>query len=217
MSEQILFLSPLFTRFHPRRAEGKNNILKFENFYKKLRVPFVIYCDFETLVQKMDTCPPDPETSNTTHEAHFDPCVNAYQVVCTNSKYTKPPVVHRGRVGENVVEHVLDSLLLEDQYIKDVLLNDEPLIMSKETQKLYHAADRCLICDQPFNDKIKIVRDHYHIGVERGSNVKDFSNFRGAACNSCNLTFQEPMFIPVIFHNLRGSGGHIFCQRIGKL
>lgn len=51
--------------------------------------------------------------------------------MCTNSKYTKPPVVHRGRVGENVVEHFLDSLLLEEKYIKDVLLNDEPLIMNE--------------------------------------------------------------------------------------
>ena len=54
--------------------EGKNNILKFENFHKKLRVAFVIYCDFETLVQKMESCSPDPEKSCTTHEAHFNPC-----------------------------------------------------------------------------------------------------------------------------------------------
>lgn len=71
-------------------------------------------------------------------------------------------------MGETVVEHFLGSLLLEEQYIKYFLLNDEPLIMSKETQKLSHGADCCHICDQPFKDKIKKVRDHYHIGVERG-------------------------------------------------
>ena len=62
-------------------TEDKNNILKFTNFHKKLRVPFVIYCDFETLVRKVDTCSPSPETSSTTHEAHFDPCGYAYQYV----------------------------------------------------------------------------------------------------------------------------------------
>ena len=36
-------------------------------------------------------------------------------VVCTNSKYTKPPVVHRGQMGENVVEHFLDGLLQEEE------------------------------------------------------------------------------------------------------
>lgn len=65
--------------------------------------------------------------------------------------------------------------------------------------------------------KSKKVRDHYHIGVERGSDVQDDSNFRGAACNSCNLNFQEPKFITVIFHNLRRFDGHILCQRMGSL
>lgn len=69
-------------------VQGKDNILKFENFYKKLRVPFVIYCDFETLVQKIDICVPDPQTSSTTHEAYVNPCGYAYQVVCTNPNYT---------------------------------------------------------------------------------------------------------------------------------
>lgn len=114
-------------------TEDKDNILKFTNFHKKLRVPFVIYCDFETLVRKVDTCSPSPETSSTTHEAHFDPCGYAYQAVCTNSKFTKPPVVHRGQTGENVVEHFLDSLLREEEYIKGVLSDNEPLLMTKET------------------------------------------------------------------------------------
>lgn len=89
--------------------------------------------------------------------------------------------------------------------------------MNKETQKLYHVADRCHICNKPCSDKIKKERDHYHIGLERGSSVQDYSNFRRAACNSCNLSFQEPKFIPVIFHNLRGFDGHILFQRMGKL
>lgn len=48
--------------------------------------------------------------------------------------------------------------------------------------------------------------------VERGSDIQD--DFRGAACNSCNLNFQEPKFITVIFHNLRRFDGHILCQRL---
>ena len=59
----------------------------------------------------MDSCSSDPDKSNTTHEAHFDPCGYAYQVVFTNQRYTKPPVVHRGQMEENVVEHFLDGLL----------------------------------------------------------------------------------------------------------
>lgn len=137
--------------------------MKFTNFHKKLRLPFVIYCDFGTLVRKVDTCSPSPETSSTAHEAHFDPCGYAYQVVCTNSKYTKPSVVHRGQTGENVVEHFLESLLREEEYIKGVLSDNEPLLMTKETEKLFRNATQCHICEQPFNEKTKKVRDHNHL------------------------------------------------------
>lgn len=181
--------------------EGKDNILQYKNFHKKLRVPFVIYCDFETLVQKMETCSPNPEKSNTTHEAYFDPCSYAYQVVCVNTMYTKRPIVHRGQIGENVVEHFLDSLLREEEYIKDVLSDDEPLLMNKETEKLFRNASHCHIFEKPFNEKTKKVRDHYHIGVDEDPDSPEYSNFRGAACNSCNFNFQEPKYIPVIFHN----------------
>lgn len=33
----------------------KDNILKFNNFYKQLNVPFVIYADFEAITQKIQT------------------------------------------------------------------------------------------------------------------------------------------------------------------
>lgn len=198
-------------------VEGKDNILKFENFYKKLGVPFVIYCDFETLVQKIDTCVPDPQTSSTTHEAYFNPGGYAYQVVCTNPNYTKPPVVHRGKSRENVVKHFLENLLQEENNIKDILGDPEPLIMNTETEKEFQMATHCHICEQAFTYKTKKVRDHYHVGVEGNANFPNYSNFRGAACNGCNINFREPKFIPVIFHNLREFDGHILCQCIGKL
>lgn len=65
---------------------------------------------------------------------------------------------------------------------------------------MYHVADRCHICEQSFK-KIKKVRDHYHIGVERGSDVQDYSNFRGAACNSILVTsiFKNQSLLPLFF------------------
>lgn len=55
--------------------------------------------------------------------------------MCTNPNYTKPPVVHRGKSGENVVEHFLENLLQEENNIKDILGDPEPLIMNTETEK----------------------------------------------------------------------------------
>lgn len=134
-----------------------------------------IYCDFETVVQKIDTCVPDPQTSSTTHEAYFNPCGYAYQVVCTNPNYTKPPVVHRGKSGENVVKHFLENLLQEENNIKDILGDPEPLIMNTETEREFQMATHCHICEQAFTYKTKKVRDHCHVGVEGDANLATIS------------------------------------------
>ena len=193
--------------------EGKDDILEFTNFRKQLRLPFVIYADMETVVEKIDTCMPNPEKSSTTHESHFEPCGYAYKVVCCNEKYTKPPVVYRGK---NAVKHLLENLLDEEEYIKDILADNEPLIMNDESEKEYRQAKECHICHKPFASKTVKVRDHYHIGVTGDINSPNYTNYRGAACQDCNLNFREPNYIPVVFHNLRGFDGHLLCQAIGK-
>ena len=45
--------------------EGQN-ILKFENFQNQMKVPWVIYADFEGIVSKIYGCKPDPSESSTT-------------------------------------------------------------------------------------------------------------------------------------------------------
>ena len=43
----------------------KGDILKFENYYKGERLPFIIYADIESLIKPIQTCEADPEKSYT--------------------------------------------------------------------------------------------------------------------------------------------------------
>jgi len=61
-----------------------------------MKVPFIIYADFETFTQKMDSCEPDPKKSSITPNKKFEPCGFGYQVISIDEKYTKPPVIYRG-------------------------------------------------------------------------------------------------------------------------
>lgn len=88
--------------------EGKNDVLEFQDFQKQMRVPFVIYADFECFAKKMDTCLPDPGESSTTHTTKFVSCGYSYAVVSSNDKYSKPAVVYR---GEKAVEIFLIAYL----------------------------------------------------------------------------------------------------------
>ena len=38
-------------------------ILKFKNFFRKMRVPFVVYADFECFTEKLDSTQPNPKQS----------------------------------------------------------------------------------------------------------------------------------------------------------
>ena len=45
--------------------EKGNKILKYNHGEQSMKQPFVIYFDFESLLEKIDTCRNDPEKSST--------------------------------------------------------------------------------------------------------------------------------------------------------
>ena len=75
----------------------KNDVLQFTDYEKTLKVPFVIYADTETIVQKVDTCQPNPDRSASTPSTKLEVCGFGYKVVCEDERYTKPAVIYRGK------------------------------------------------------------------------------------------------------------------------
>ena len=65
-----------------KMPDKNNNILKFNNFHKQQPVPFVIYADFEAIIEKISTCSPKDNKSYTeAYQKHTD-CGYGYKVVC---------------------------------------------------------------------------------------------------------------------------------------
>ncbi|KAL4083440.1 hypothetical protein QTP88_028756 [Uroleucon formosanum] len=56
------------------------------------------------------------------------------------------------------------------------------------------------------NKNMRKVRDHDHLTGE----------YRGAAHSICNLNYQNPRFIPIVFHNLSGYDAHLFIKEFGN-
>ncbi len=96
--------------------EGKNT-LSFQNHSKQMKVPFVIYADFEALVRKIQGCERGPESkkkSYTEKTEQHEACGFAYTVVRSDDK-NKRPVVYRGK---NAVEVFLKQPLKEEITIR---------------------------------------------------------------------------------------------------
>ena len=51
----------------------KNNVLKYSDGVKSMRIPFVIYDDLECLLLKQQSCQNNPEKSYTERKAIHEP------------------------------------------------------------------------------------------------------------------------------------------------
>ena len=187
-----------------------NSILKFNNYHKQQPAPFVIYADFEALLQKVERGQPDNDGSYTEKfQRHID-CGSAYKVVCCyDDKYSKDICIYR---GENAVHKFLEKMLEEVNYCKDIAKKEfnKPLKMTDDDEHSFSNEDKCHICGNKYTDKDIRVRDHCHIN----------GRYRGSAHQDCNLKLRidpDRLKIPVIFHNLRGYDSHFLMQEIGAI
>lgn len=73
-----------------------------------------------------------------------------------------------------------------------VLTYGQKMILLSTEKQEYMNAKICHICDENIDDDQVKVMDHSHLT----------GKFRGAAHQQCNLSYQEPRIIPVVFHNL---------------
>ena len=185
----------------------------FQNYGKRLPVPFVIYADFEALTRKIDTCTPPGEKSYTQAYQKHEACSFCYKVVCNyDQKYSKPAVIYR---GENVVQKFYQNLTEEFSDLQRIIAKDfqKPLIMTESDEKDFQNAKKCWICQKGYKrdegENIP-VRDHCHIT----------GKYRGSAHKTCNFRLQisaEKIKIPVVFHNLKGYDGHLIIQGMGDI
>jgi len=182
----------------------------FNSIQKQLKVPFVIYADFESFVQPIDSCQPKPDQSYTTKYQKHEACGFSYVVKCTHDELSKPARVYRGPA---VVETFFERLILEENAICDLLDQVKPIKMTSHEEQLFLKTQDCHICNQPLG--MDRVRDHDHISGQ----------YRGAAHSDCNLQYQfrqgkrsqfSKFYIPVIFHNLRGYDMHHLMSAAGK-
>lgn len=180
-----------------RMPQKGNNMLQFQNYPRKMPVPYVIYADFEAITEKIEGCFPNNTKSCTDKYQKYTACSYGYKVVCCyNDKYTKPVEIYR---GEDPIKKFMQEMLKEVEFCKNMISTKftKPLKMTDEDEQCFKTAQEFHICGQKYSDKDIGVRDHCHItGQYRGSEQQD-----------CNLKLRissKEFKTPVIFHNLRG-------------
>ena len=183
----------------------EGTMLKFKNYYRREKVPFVIYADFESCIKSIHTCDLNPESSYTKQYQKHEPISFYYYIKCFDNKIYLP-IKERSYTGQNA-EQVFLKYLEED--IKMIANIPKRFIIFKDKEReQFNEETRCWICKGEFDDKDKNkkkVQDHCHFT----------GRYRGAAHNLCNLNYRKPNFTPVVFHNLSGYDSHLFIKNLG--
>ena len=108
----------------------EKGIIKFENYFKQIPVPFKIYADFECNLESVESY----EGSYSKMYQDHIPCSFAYKLVCVDDKFSKPIVV----LKENVAFKFIKAIFKEYEYCKKVIekhVNKNLIINEKEEQK----------------------------------------------------------------------------------
>ena len=183
----------------------KGTYLRFKNFHRSEKAPFVIYADFECKIIRMDNCDPDPNKSYTKKYQKHEPVSFTYYIISFNeSVYESRKRTYTKTKEED--EDVVDVFLkwLEDDVKAIANIKPKKMIFTEEDEKQFNKASDCWICGERLgNDR---VRDHCHYT----------GRYRGPAHNSCNLKYRKPNNISVFFHNLSGYDSHLFINKIGS-
>ena len=114
----------------------EEDIIKSENYFKQLLVPFKIYADFECNFKNVETY----EGSYTKKYHDHIPCIYAYEIVCINDRFSKLIVVYR---GENAAYEFTRAILKEYKYCKKIMKKhfNKNLIMSEKEEHLFQESN----------------------------------------------------------------------------
>ena len=184
---------------------GEGTILSFKNYNRSMRVPFIVYADFESFIKPIDTCEPNPENSYTKQYQKHTPSSFCYYIKCFDDEvYSPNPVTYTASTDNEDVAQIFVNMLEED--VKSIYKRfgkPKKMIFGVKEREEFDGATECWICHVELG--LDRVRDHCHLT----------GKYRGAAHNKCNLQYRRPKFIPVVFHNLSGYDSHLFIKNLG--
>ena len=169
-----------------------------------MRVPFIVYADFESFMPPILTCQPNPDKSYTKwYQKHISSGF-CYHIKCfDDTLYSQEPVTFvKEHNDDDVAQIFIDTL---EKNIKDIYRKckfPKSVIMTMHDKMAYDNSTLCRICNE-------------ELGKDRVHNYCHLSGkFRGAAHEVCNLKYKIPKFFPVVFHNLSGYDSHLFIKTL---
>ena len=177
--------------------------VEFKDGQNQFKVPFIMYADFESILELMNPVEPVSPNQPYTNEVNQHTPSGWY----VYSKFAYGDVDNPLRLyrGKDCIGTFCNYIKGEPHRLYHMFPEKLMDPLTKKQWKKYKKATKCHICYKPFIQMNLKVRDHCHYT----------SLYRGPAHSLCNLRYKIPSYIPVVFHNLSGYDTHLFIRELG--
>ena len=159
-------------------------ILQFNQLQKSDKAPFIIYADFECLIQKIDGCKNNPENSSTRKTGELIPSGYSMSIISSIKSIENKNDVYRGKdcmkkFSEYLREYAMDIINFKKKKMR---------LLTKGQKESYENEKICYICKEKFENK--------HVKNKKYCKISDHcccaGEDRGAAHSICNSKFSVP-------------------------
>ena len=154
----------------------KGTFISFIHHNRSIKVPFVVYADFEAFTEEIPISKQNEKCSFTQKYQKHRPSGFCFLIVCFDKRFKSKLVVYRAKDdNEDVSQKFVEMLEEEIKRIqKEFDFSAKMIPLTKEEQYEFENASVCWICQKEFGESKK-VRDHCHFT----------GKYRGAAHNQC--------------------------------
>ena len=109
----------------------KGTMLKFKNYHRSEKVPFIVYTDFECFIKPIQSCSPDDKESYAKQYQIHEPPSFCYYIKCFDDEVCKPKIV--SYTGEDAAQKFVEMV---EEDIKIITNIPEKKMMFKIQEKL---------------------------------------------------------------------------------
>ncbi|XP_057671239.1 uncharacterized protein LOC130902972 [Diorhabda carinulata] len=175
----------------------KYESVSFRNYIYKQTTPFVVYADFECMLEQFTD---KTQLHNKTNKYQKHIAYSAgYYVKCS---YNEDLSFFKSYRGSDCMDWFANELSNLAESIKSEIKTITPM----EEKPDLRVTTMCHICEKGFSSTDIIVRDHDHFT----------GKFRNFAHQACNLNFKKLFVVPTVFHNLSNYDSHFIISELSK-
>ena len=135
----------------------EGSFISFIHHNRSIKVPFVVYADFEAFTEEISSCEPNDKKSFTQKYQRHRPGGFCYKIVCFDEKlFNQKPVLFRAKNDEEDISAIFVEMLERDiKRIQEKFDFSKKMIFSFKDKDNFEKAEICWICQKEFGEREK--------------------------------------------------------------